>query len=177
MITSHRPRVGWKGVWLPCLKNSLTVVEWVLASHTSKAFALLPYMPHIFLWKQLVSDDKGAFILFKLKCEKQVYKSWKQGESTRQEYRSFHHACRDGIWKAKIVLEGKLTRDVKDSKKRFFRYNNKMETKKKSGWLEKVPDYLKKWLIFRKEKEENWGDYRSLQSLKRCSALLQGTKG
>lgn len=132
MITSHRPRVGWKGVWLPwgCLKNSLTVVEWVLASHTSKAFVLLPYMPHIFLWKQLVSDDKGAFILFKLKCEKQMYKSWKQGESTRQEYRSFHHACRDGIWKAKIVLEGKLTRDVKDSKKRFFRYNNKMETKK-----------------------------------------------
>lgn len=169
-------QIGW-GSLTQNLENILSVVEWILASHTHKTFALLPYMPHIFLWKQHVTDDKGAFILSKLKCKKQVCKGWKQGESTRQEYRSFNHACKDGIWNAKILLDGKLTRDVKDSKKSFFRYNSKMKTKKRSGWLEKVSSDLKKWLIFRKEKEENWGHCRSLQLLKRCSALLQGTKG
>lgn len=67
MVTSHRPAMGWMRVFDSELEKLLTVVEWVLASHTCKAFALLPYMPHTFLWKQHVSDDKGALILSKLK--------------------------------------------------------------------------------------------------------------
>lgn len=72
-------------------------------------------------------------------------------------------------------MEGKLTRDVKSSKKSFFE-NTKKETKEKSGWLGKVLDELEKWLTFRKGKEENSGDYGGLQSLKRCSALLQSAR-
>lgn len=76
--------VGWNSL-TQNLKNLLTVFKWVLASHICKTFALFPYIPLIFLWKQHISDDEGAFILSKLKCKKQAYRSWKQGESARQE--------------------------------------------------------------------------------------------
>lgn len=50
---------------------------------------------------------------------KQMYKRWKQGQVTQEEYRAGLRACRDSIRKAKVDLELNLSRDGKGNKKGF----------------------------------------------------------
>ena len=59
-------------------------------------------------------------LLTKLGHKKEVYKSWKQGQVTQEEYRDTVQLCRDGVRKAKAHLELNLARDVKGNKKGFY---------------------------------------------------------
>ncbi|GAB0177485.1 mitochondrial enolase superfamily member 1 [Grus japonensis] len=61
-------------------------------------------------------------LLEKLKGKKKVYRMWKKGMATWEEYRGVVRECRDARRKAKAHLELKLARDVKDNKKGFFKY-------------------------------------------------------
>ena len=47
---------------------------------------------------------------------------WKQGRVTWEEYRDAVRTCRHRIRKAKAQVELNLARDVKNSKKTFYRY-------------------------------------------------------
>lgn len=42
--------------------------------------------------------------LTELKHKKEVYRKWKTGYTTKEEYRSITCACRDGIHKTKVWL-------------------------------------------------------------------------
>ncbi|GAB0197889.1 mitochondrial enolase superfamily member 1 [Grus japonensis] len=68
-------------------------------------------------------------LLEKLKGKKEVYRLWKKGLDTWEEYRDVVRECRDATRKAKAYLEIKLVRDVKDNKKGFFKY---ISSKKKT---------------------------------------------
>jgi len=61
-------------------------------------------------------DKEGD--LAKLKRKKKVYRIWKEGLATWEEYRNVVRACRDATRKAKAHL----ARDVKDNKKSCFKY-------------------------------------------------------
>ncbi|GAB0207239.1 mitochondrial enolase superfamily member 1 [Grus japonensis] len=61
-------------------------------------------------------------LLEKLKGKKEVYRMWKKGMATWEEYRDVVRECRDATRKAKAHLELNLARDVKDNKKGFFKY-------------------------------------------------------
>ncbi|GAB0180229.1 mitochondrial enolase superfamily member 1 [Grus japonensis] len=61
-------------------------------------------------------------LLDKLKCRKEVYRGWKQGQVAWEEYREIVRAARDKVRKAKALIELNLARDVKDNKKSFYRY-------------------------------------------------------
>lgn len=156
------------------LKNILTVVEWVLASHACKAFALLPYMPyiHTFLWKQHVSDDRGTLILSKLKCKKCTRVESKERPPGGSIEAFTMHAAMESE-KQKLCWRENWQEMWRTVRKIFFRYNSKMKTKEKSGWLEKVPDDLEKWVIFRKVKEENWGLCSHWKGVVQCCKALR----
>jgi len=55
--------------------------------------------------------------------KRKVYGMWKEGQATWEEYRNVR-ACRDAMRKAKVHLELKLARYVKDSKNDFFKYTS-----------------------------------------------------
>ncbi|CAM4671219.1 unnamed protein product [Caretta caretta] len=75
-------------------------------------------------------------ILADLKHKKEAYKKWKVGHMTREEYKNIARACRNDIRRAKSHLELQLARDVKSSKKGFFRYvGNKKKAKESVGPL------------------------------------------
>jgi len=50
-----------------------------------------------------------------------MYRKWKQGCVSWEEYRTVVHVCGDRIRKAKAQVELKLVRDVKDNKKGYSR--------------------------------------------------------
>ena len=51
-----------------------------------------------------------------------MYRKWKQGCVSWEEYRAVVCVCRDRIRKAKAQMELNLVGDVKDNKKGFCRY-------------------------------------------------------
>ncbi|XP_048788476.1 uncharacterized protein LOC125687389 [Lagopus muta] len=61
-------------------------------------------------------------LLRELRAKKGVYKLWKQGCVTWEEYRDAVRTCRRGIREAKAQTELNLARDVKNNKKTFYRY-------------------------------------------------------
>ncbi|GAB0208054.1 mitochondrial enolase superfamily member 1 [Grus japonensis] len=75
-------------------------------------------------------------LLEKLKGKKEVYRMWKKGMATWEEYRDVVRVCRDATRKAKAHLELNLARDVKDNKKGFFKYiSSKRNTSENVGPL------------------------------------------
>jgi len=61
-------------------------------------------------------------LLAELRQKRKVYGRWKEGLAPWEEYRNVVRACRDATRKAKVHLELNLARNVKDNKKRFFKY-------------------------------------------------------
>ncbi|GAB0186733.1 mitochondrial enolase superfamily member 1 [Grus japonensis] len=61
-------------------------------------------------------------LLEELQGKKEVYRMWKKGLATWEEYRNAVRVCRDATRKAKAHLELNVARDVKDNKKGFFKY-------------------------------------------------------
>lgn len=59
-------------------------------------------------------------LLAKLKHKKGVYRRWKQGQVTWEEYRGTVRACKGVFMKAKAHLELNLASDVKSNKKGFL---------------------------------------------------------
>jgi len=51
-----------------------------------------------------------------------MYRKWKQGCVAWEEYGAVVHVCRERIRNTKAKMELNLARDVKDNKKRFYRY-------------------------------------------------------
>ncbi|GAB0209948.1 mitochondrial enolase superfamily member 1 [Grus japonensis] len=79
-------------------------------------------------------DEQGA--PGKLKGKKEVYRMWKKGLATWEEYRDVVRVCRDATRKAKAHLELNLAGEVKDSKKGFFKYiGSKRKTRENVGPL------------------------------------------
>uniref|UniRef100_A0A8B9PGQ4 Reverse transcriptase domain-containing protein n=1 Tax=Apteryx owenii TaxID=8824 RepID=A0A8B9PGQ4_APTOW len=75
-------------------------------------------------------------LLAKLNQKKEVYRKWKGGQATWEEYRNAVRVCRDVTRKAKARLELNLARDVKDNKKGFFKYiSSKRKTRENVGPL------------------------------------------
>ncbi|GAB0186866.1 mitochondrial enolase superfamily member 1 [Grus japonensis] len=73
-------------------------------------------------------------LLEELKGKKEVYRMWKKGLATWEEYRNIVRVCRDATRKAKAPLELKLARDVKD--KEDFKYtSSKRKTRENAGSL------------------------------------------
>jgi len=64
----------------------------------------------------------GKDLLGTLRVKKGAYKLWKQGRVTWEEYRDAVRTCRHRIRKAKVQVEQNLVRDMKNSKKTFYRY-------------------------------------------------------
>ncbi|KAK4806968.1 hypothetical protein QYF61_027335 [Mycteria americana] len=52
--------------------------------------------------------------------KKEAYWLWKGGQIAIEDYKNLARACRDAVGKAKVQLELKLARDVKNNKKGFF---------------------------------------------------------
>ncbi|GAB0209109.1 mitochondrial enolase superfamily member 1 [Grus japonensis] len=72
----------------------------------------------------------------KLKGKKEVYRMWKKGLPTWEEYRDVVRLRRDATRKAKAHLELNVARDVKDKKKGFFKYiSSKRTTRENVGLL------------------------------------------
>ena len=67
-----------------------------------------------------------------------MYRKWKQGCVSWEEYRAVAHMCRDRIRKAKAHMELNLARDAKDNKKGFYRYIGRRRQAKES-----VPPLMK----------------------------------
>ena len=59
--------------------------------------------------------------------KREVYRKWKQGCISWEEYSAAVRVCRDRIRKAKAQMELDLARDVKDNKG-FYRYIGRSET-------------------------------------------------
>jgi len=58
----------------------------------------------------------------KLKWKRKVYRTWKEGQATWEEYKNVVRACREATRKAKVHVELNLASDVKNNKKGFFNY-------------------------------------------------------
>ncbi|KAF1454703.1 putative RNA-directed DNA polymerase from transposon X-element, partial [Spheniscus demersus] len=56
--------------------------------------------------------------------KKRVYRLWKKGQVTQEEYRDLVRSCREEMRKAKARLERNLAAVVKDNKKSFYKYIN-----------------------------------------------------
>ena len=67
-----------------------------------------------------------------------MYRKWKQGCVSWEEYRAVVHVCRDRIRKAKVQMELNLVRDVKDNKNGSYRYIGRKRQAKES-----VPPLMK----------------------------------
>ncbi|GAB0206992.1 mitochondrial enolase superfamily member 1 [Grus japonensis] len=75
-------------------------------------------------------------LLEELKGKKEVYRMWKKGLATWDEYRDVVRECRDAMRKAKAPLKLSLAKDVKDNKKGFFKYmSSKRKTRENVGPL------------------------------------------
>ena len=67
-----------------------------------------------------------------------MYRRWKQGCVSWEEYRAVVYVCRDRIRKAKAQMELNLARDVKDNMKGFYGYIGRRRRAKES-----VPPQMK----------------------------------
>ncbi|XP_061495614.1 uncharacterized protein LOC133390587 isoform X2 [Rhineura floridana] len=71
-----------------------------------------------------------------VKVKKSMYKEWKEGRITKEEYRRAARACRNSVRKAKTQNELRLAREARNNKKGFFRYvRSKRKTKETVGLL------------------------------------------
>jgi len=71
-------------------------------------------------------------LLEELRQTRKIYRTWKEGKATWEEYRNIVRACRE----AKVHLELNMARDVKDNKKGFFKYFSiKQNTRENVGPL------------------------------------------
>jgi len=61
-------------------------------------------------------------LLVELRQKRKVYRRWKEGQATWEEYRNVVRACRYATRKDKVHLELKLAKYVKNNKKGFFNY-------------------------------------------------------
>ena len=61
-----------------------------------------------------------------------MYRKWKHGCVSWEEYRDVVHVCRDRIRKAKAQMELNLAGDVKDNKKGLYRYMGRRRQAKES---------------------------------------------
>ncbi|KAM9593774.1 uncharacterized protein ACIBXB_004867 [Morphnus guianensis] len=78
-------------------------------------------------------------LLDKLKCKKEAYSRWQQGQVAWEEYRETAQVARDKVRKAKALIELNLARDVKGNKKSFYRYTgDKRKIRENVGplWME-----------------------------------------
>ena len=66
-----------------------------------------------------------------------MFREWKQGCVSWEEYRAAVRVCRDRIRKAKVQMELNLARDVKD-KKGFYKYIGRKRQAKES-----IPSMMK----------------------------------
>lgn len=67
-----------------------------------------------------------------------MYRWWKHGCVSWEQYRAVVHVCRDWIRKAKVQMELNLARNMKDNKKGFNRYIGRRRRAKES-----VPPQMK----------------------------------
>ena len=67
-----------------------------------------------------------------LREKREMYRKWKQGSVTWEEYRDVVHMCRNKIRKTKAQIGLNLARDVKDNKKGFYRYIGRRRQAKES---------------------------------------------
>jgi len=75
-------------------------------------------------------------LLAELRWKGKVHGTWKEGQATWEEYRNDVTACSDVTRNAKVHLELKVARDVKDNKKGFCKYiTNKRKTRENVGLL------------------------------------------
>ncbi|KAF1504960.1 hypothetical protein FQV18_0002372, partial [Eudyptula minor novaehollandiae] len=63
-------------------------------------------------------------VLLGLRKKRRVYRLWKKGQATQEEYRDLVRSCREEMRKAKAQLERNLAAVVKDNKKSFYKYIN-----------------------------------------------------
>ncbi|KFQ86757.1 hypothetical protein N337_09865, partial [Phoenicopterus ruber ruber] len=78
--------------------------------------------------------------LTKIKWKKEVYRMWKKGQATWEEYRNVVKVCRDARRKkAKVQLELNLARDTKNNKKGSSRHFSQ-----KRKVRERVPHLISK---------------------------------
>ncbi|PKU35024.1 hypothetical protein llap_14673 [Limosa lapponica baueri] len=76
--------------------------------------------------------------LDKVKHKKEAYRGWKQGRADWVEYRGTVRVARNQIRQAKAQTELNLARDIKDNKKKFYRYvRDKGKTREHVGPLQK----------------------------------------
>jgi len=72
----------------------------------------------------------------KLKGKTMVYRTWKEGQATWEEYRNAVRTCREATRKAKAHLEVNLASHVKDKKQGFCNYtSSKQKTRENVGLL------------------------------------------
>jgi len=75
-------------------------------------------------------------ILSELTWKRKVYRMWKEGQTTWEEYRNIVRACREATRKAKAHPELNLARNVKDNKKGFLKYiSSKQKSRENVGPL------------------------------------------
>ena len=63
-------------------------------------------------------------LLLRLREKKRIYRLWKEGQATQNEYKEVVRMCRGEIRKAKAHLEFNLAAGVKRNKKLFYKYIN-----------------------------------------------------
>ncbi|KAF1528233.1 hypothetical protein FQV19_0007123, partial [Eudyptula minor] len=63
-------------------------------------------------------------LLLGLRKKRRVYRLWKKGQVTQEEYRDLVRSCREEMGKAKAQLERNLAAVVRDNKKCFYKYIN-----------------------------------------------------
>ncbi|KFV07108.1 hypothetical protein N340_03742, partial [Tauraco erythrolophus] len=77
-------------------------------------------------------------LLDQLGHKKKTYRGWKQGQVAWEEYREIVRVTRDQVRKAKSLIELNLARDIKGSKKDFYRYfSDKKRSRENVGPLRK----------------------------------------
>ena len=75
----------------------------------------------------------NTVLQLKLREKREMYRKWKQGSVSWEEYRAVVPVCRDRMRKAKVQMELNLARDVKDNKKGFYRYIGRRRQAKESS--------------------------------------------
>ncbi|XP_060136500.1 uncharacterized protein LOC132592834 [Zootoca vivipara] len=79
---------------------------------------------------------KPGWLSKELRFKRDMYKKWKKGEITREEFKHIASTCRDKVRKAKAENELRLAREVKSNKKGFYGYvRSKRKTKETVGAL------------------------------------------
>uniref|UniRef100_A0A670IGU3 Reverse transcriptase domain-containing protein n=1 Tax=Podarcis muralis TaxID=64176 RepID=A0A670IGU3_PODMU len=75
-------------------------------------------------------------LLTELRLKKDVYKKWKRGETTKEEFKQIASTCRHKVRKAKAQNELRLAREVESNKKGFYGYvRSKRKNKETVGSL------------------------------------------